>query len=236
MRVYYFIEARWAVEDIARRRLKACRFLDLNDPFELFAADLRNRDLRPNLKARAVNLNEEFGLLCFTEGWHDPLMWSHYGDRHKGMCLGFDVVDSMLTPINYNRKRLKVSLAEWNAARADNPLLRTKSARWVYEKEQRLIVPLEDLCREDGLLFRRFDPGLKLVQVIAGPRCCVEFLSEIKDKVAILPTRPELIKARLAFRTFRVVADERGIGNLAAWQACGDNCSQRKFHGPRTQP
>jgi hypothetical protein len=24
-------------------------------------------------------------------------MWSHYGDRHKGICLGFDVPDNEFT-------------------------------------------------------------------------------------------------------------------------------------------
>ena len=29
------------------------------------------------------------------------LMWSHYGDRHKGICLGFDVADELTRPVEY---------------------------------------------------------------------------------------------------------------------------------------
>jgi hypothetical protein len=28
--------------------------------------------------------------------WHNPLLWSHYADRHRGMALGFDTDDAIL--------------------------------------------------------------------------------------------------------------------------------------------
>ena len=26
------------------------------------------------------------GMLCFSKGWHNPVQWSHYTDKHKGIC------------------------------------------------------------------------------------------------------------------------------------------------------
>jgi hypothetical protein len=32
-----------------------------------------------------------FAITCFGERWDDHLMWSHYADNHKGLCLAFDM-------------------------------------------------------------------------------------------------------------------------------------------------
>ncbi len=41
------------------------------------------------------NSNREYrdgtGVLCLTPYNNNLLMWSHYGDEHKGICLGFDI-------------------------------------------------------------------------------------------------------------------------------------------------
>ena len=37
VRAYYFTEAQWAYQNLRGKRLKISRFLELNDPFELFA-------------------------------------------------------------------------------------------------------------------------------------------------------------------------------------------------------
>lgn len=33
--------------------------------------------------------NDRFGVLSLSEIWDNILMWSHYGDFHKGICVGF---------------------------------------------------------------------------------------------------------------------------------------------------
>jgi hypothetical protein len=201
-RVYFFVETKWGVDNIRRERLKVCRFFDLNDPFELIAADQRDKALRKKLKEWAKKLNEAEGLLCFTRSWQNPLMWSHYGDRHRGICLGFDVGEHILKPINYEPERL--SLGRWSEAGfADLPtdlryaLLTTKFERWAYEEERRVILPLRDLLQEGPLFFKRFDDDLKLVEVIAGARCCVGWKRPIEDAVESLPIRPRLVRLGL---------------------------------------
>ena len=37
----------------------------------------------------------------FYQFWHNPVQWTHYADRHKGLCLGFYVPDEYLVKINY---------------------------------------------------------------------------------------------------------------------------------------
>ena len=37
-------------------------------------------------------------VLCFTDSPSNMLMWSHYADSHKGICLEFDTEKNELTP------------------------------------------------------------------------------------------------------------------------------------------
>jgi hypothetical protein len=230
MKLYFFVEAKWAVDNIDNKRLKVCRFLDLNDPFELFAGE-QHKPLRKKMKGWATQLNKQVGLLCFSESWKNPLMWSHYGDRHKGICLAFDVGGTVET--KYYHRRLALG-NEWShaSAAADLPkglmqvLLTAKFNGWQYEKERRLILPLEGLNTDKGLFFKCFDDALKLVEVIAGPRCCVKWKPRIEDAVKKLPVTPRLVKARLAFMGFNVVTQKldgspaEGFNSDRYWAEC----------------
>ena len=69
---------------------KISRFCDLNDPFELIPFDLSNEDQRDALIHTRKELSD-VGLLCFSFKWLNPLLWAHYADKHKEICLGFDL-------------------------------------------------------------------------------------------------------------------------------------------------
>lgn len=42
--------------------------------------------------ARFHHLRCRLRILCLTEDSLNPVMWAHYGDEHRGVCLGFDRV------------------------------------------------------------------------------------------------------------------------------------------------
>jgi hypothetical protein len=231
MRVYYFVESKWAVENVSKRRLKTCRFLDLNDPFELLSGGLVDRALRKKVKGWAGKLNEQFGLICFSASWRNPLMWSHYCERHKGICLGFEAQGDLLRPIAYNRRRIQ--LAQWKDENSVNPpaklkecLLYTKFIDWKYEDERRVVLPFKRLKKHGDLYFKPFDDTLKLVEVIAGHKCCVGWKPIIERAVIGLQSapKPKLIKARLAFKKFEVVTQQRGFEDSNVWETCGNSC------------
>lgn len=233
MRVYYFVESKWAVENICKQRLKICRFFDLNDPFELLGGGLIDKGLRKKVKGWAKKLNERSGLLCFSASWKNPLMWSHYGERHKGICLGFEVQGDLLRSIAYKRSRIQ--LAQWKDENSVNPpaklkemFLCTKFIDWKYEDERRVVLPIKSLTKDGDLYFKPFDDTLKLVEVIAGHRCCVGWKPIIERAVNGLQSTPKLklTKARLAFRKFEVVTQRWGFDASNAWEQCGDSCSK----------
>ena len=86
--------------------MKVARFSDRNDPFELLAVSFRERQTRQATKDFKTDLNTRTGLLCFSANWTDPVLWSHYGDRHRGVCLGFDLRRKLLQRVLYEDKRL----------------------------------------------------------------------------------------------------------------------------------
>jgi hypothetical protein len=104
----------------------------------------------PNLIDRAYehSVQEKLktcGISCFSTDGNNQLMWAHYADKHKGICLGFsnfeqpfvnakiDVIGTMnygkFPKVNYCANKIK-GLAR---------IFLTKSIDWKYEKEVRLL-------------------------------------------------------------------------------------------------
>lgn len=74
---------------------KTIRFTNphyFNDPFELSAGchPLSNVDLMG--VDRECNIDRNIVVLCLTRNPLNSLMWAHYGDSHRGVVVGFDVV------------------------------------------------------------------------------------------------------------------------------------------------
>jgi hypothetical protein len=205
-RVYHFLSAVHGLDDLHRRRLKIARLDELNDPFELWAIAQPDRRVREALKATKLQMSKDCGVLCFSLDWHNPLLWSHYADKHHGVALGFDVEERILMPVFYRKTRpvlreLNMQVANW--------LLFTKFVDWRYEQESRIFATLKDRDTETGLYFCDFGPQLVLREVIAGPLCEVSLqaLRNAAGSSSVIKFR----KARLGFKTFRVVTDQRGF-------------------------
>lgn len=120
---------------------------------------------------RELLLRYDKGIVSLAERANCPLMWSHYGDQHHGVCIGYSVpsdVHDDLHKVKYGGKRLvdasKV-LAILDGDRSarrhvDEAVLLRKAASWRYEREWRLI-------GQRGLR----DSPLELEEVIFGMRC-----------------------------------------------------------------
>ena len=210
MRVYHFLPAVHALEDIRKKRIKISEIDQLNDPFELWCVSQDDQQLRPALRKYKKEMGERFGLICFCKHWHNPLLWSHYADKHRGVCLGFDVDDGGLKAVNYvaERSSLQMPLTK----ETTDELLFTKYRDWHYEEELRHWFDLDE--REDGHYFYPFDGLIQLREVIVGP-LCTEPRDRIDEALKGHPKGISVIKARLAFRTFRVVKNLQGFSSTS---------------------
>lgn len=196
MRVYHLTNAQHALSNIALRRIKISRIADLNDPFELAGADFGEFP-RNYLKDE---LGKDKGILCFSKSWEDPLLWSHYADKHRGVCLGFDVQDDYLTPVIYTATFPKFERTDEGV----NALLRRKFIGWEYENELRWFHMLDHNNAESGLYFYSFSPEFSLREVILGPRC--EFpVKKIRELLSNYASKVSVIKSCISHTEFKVV-------------------------------
>ena len=148
MRVYHFVPADYGLQDIEKRHLKIALLDELNDPFEWLAAETSDKDKRRAIQKTKDEQARVRGLLCFSLDWRNPVMWSHYSDRHRGLCLGFDVDDKYCHIIEYRAQRLSSdwmggALSAEEKERHMKQFLYTKFSHWKYEKEVRIFVDLK---------------------------------------------------------------------------------------------
>ena len=86
-------------------------------------------------------------------------------------------------------------------------LLYTKFEAWKYENEYRVAARLVEA--DNGMFFRDFDDHISLHRVVVGARCSAK-RKEIDAAVRPYGPAVEVIKARLAFRSFNVVRNKAG--------------------------
>lgn len=103
------------------------------------------RDINNPEKHKEFNKSERdrYLISCFSELNDEVLMWSHYGAKHSGVCIGFNFPYSyddkfIICPMKYVQE-LKPLDGQCSLARVILYWLTTKSKRWAYEKEFRAI-------------------------------------------------------------------------------------------------
>ncbi len=146
----------------------------------------------------------EKGIVSFAEQDDCPLMWSHYGDQHRGICLGYSVPERATKDVHkvaYDGDRL-VKASEVGAmldgddearSRVDAAVMLRKAERWSYEQEWRLIG-------------RRGTEGspLELEEIIFGMKC----MESVKYTVM------KALEDRGGSVEFHQMREERGTFNL----------------------
>lgn len=152
------------------------------------------------------------GLLCFSRNWHNPVLWSHYAECHAGMCLGFDAPDDHIHRVAYARRRVVVEFEKLKTHAIDKAaimkFLFTKYSHWKYEAEARMFINLQGCIFEGGLYFQPWADKLRLTTVMVGARSTVT-PADVSDALGGLALGVDVVKARLAFKSFRVVRQNR---------------------------
>lgn len=121
------------------------------DPRREFLA--RNVDtVRPNSQADVDRIAQgwrrsvdRLGMVSLSGKPNSPLLWSHYADKHRGICLKFktDVPEAPFFS-DARRIRYRLNLPDFDIDSVDREeqiasLLLTKGSAWRYEAEWRLI-------------------------------------------------------------------------------------------------
>ncbi len=105
-------------------------------------------------------------IACFSETYDSLLMWSHYADYHRGICLEYSFEDikklGSFYPIIYTDKfENLVNYVDIKGGKIDNGAIRlflNKSKEWSYEKEWRIIDCLSENGAENGRVLKELKP------------------------------------------------------------------------------
>jgi hypothetical protein len=150
----------------------------LNDPFDFdFSTDLPKRYLRFLGGFPIPNIRERFGVFSSSKKNDDILMWSHYGDGHRGICLGYQASDIVSAipesfkgvifagEVHYSSSKPSFNYLWWLAPFSYGPFLIetylmdclfTKYKEWSYEKEFRFaLLPFSPLGKDWRILNKK---------------------------------------------------------------------------------
>jgi Protein of unknown function (DUF2971) len=86
-------------------------------------------------------IHERFRVLCLSAKPDSVVMWSHYADKHRGICLEFSTDNEEFSgayKVEYCQKYPSYNLTDQSLEHNLLPLV-TKSAEWSYECEYRVI-------------------------------------------------------------------------------------------------
>ncbi|HWZ23397.1 MAG TPA: tetratricopeptide repeat protein [Cytophagaceae bacterium] len=128
----------YTIESIINGYLYFSTLKDLNDPLDLPIFQMQKNVLLRH----ALYDNKDFKIFCSSLNGNNSLMWSHYAESHKGICIGYKI-SSLPLDIGWNIIDYKQPSVRSNEVVQEegilNPGLFSKLHDWSYEEELRLI-------------------------------------------------------------------------------------------------
>lgn len=186
--LYKFLDATAALKTIEEGYFKVSQFLELNDPFEGIGAigfdgipEQNIAKIKSKIQTWSREWNDEYGLISFSENPHDPVLWGHYADKHRGVAI--EVMDSnsaTLNPVAYDKTRIQLNPEKivkdypqrdeyWDGVIQE--ILKRKAKSWDYEKESRYILPLDQCAKVNGGMYFWKIPDNYITRIILGINC-----------------------------------------------------------------
>jgi hypothetical protein len=184
MRKLYKYYSNLDLIDFTNPSFKLASAHTLNDPFERIVArelldycecliDKTDRSylMFKRILGRNASIEKSYdtllkfcGVVSLSETQHNLLMWAHYANQHRGICIGYksNVLENVIFPefekipltktplkVNYDSKKVCDYRFELNFNNQNDfiksvltKVLTTKGDDWIYEKEHRLIIPI----------------------------------------------------------------------------------------------
>ena len=178
--LYKYMSAKHLIENLQKNWIKVTTDKDVNDPFEFAPFSYEGDIQKETLKRCRDKLVANNGIISFVKKWDHPLMWSHYADNHRGVCLGYEVLKwgniddviysdgNMLLPAVFENNDQQLPMQYQD-------LMLTKSSEWRYEEEVRHVVSLKECCQKDvadrPFYFYKTQTKYRLSEITLGMNC-----------------------------------------------------------------
>jgi hypothetical protein len=138
---------------IAEGYLYCAAFGSLNDPMEgLFSTSrtVRESDNHRAIRASIRENKANIGMCSFSEVHDHELMWAHYADQFRGICISYSLSkllkglpkDVHFVRMFYNETEPTIHRTSDDPGHLAKMVLSYKSYKWLYEREWRMFAPL----------------------------------------------------------------------------------------------
>jgi hypothetical protein len=177
--------------DAANRELQNAEYYATDPEYECGVDEAECRFLTSRIKSELLESYDK-GICCFAITCVNSLLWSHYGDQHNGICIGYSPERKPkpdLHKVGYGGSRtvetslIAKALLRDNAKAKeilDRKILLRKAPPWRYEREWRLL-------GNRGI----HESVLALKDITFGPRCPYAIVHSV---IAALSAREDKIK------------------------------------------
>jgi len=155
------------IDILVNERFYAASYKDLNDIMEGLYIDL---GLKPEVSREIKSSKENYKICSFSKINNDSLLWAHYADGCKGVCIGCKITDLNVSIGNVEYKGLAVIENCFQTNITAIEILLHKEETWKYEKEVRVLT-------NNGEKYVK----VKIKEIIFGKRITPERKKLIKD-------------------------------------------------------
>ena len=140
------------------------------------------------------------GVLCLAEVHNDILMWSHYADCHRGICLIYETDSEFFAhafPVRYQRDRPRTNPISQSTDEMLVNAIYTKSLAWAYEREWRI------LHYQQGVGERQ-SPVSALKAIVLGVSMSGTDRRLVESWVRASPAKPQVLRASISSTEFSI--------------------------------
>jgi hypothetical protein len=178
-------------EKAAHSELANIAYHATNPEYEVSEEEAERRLLTSDIQRELLKQYDR-GVCCFSAAVDNPLLWSHYGDQHRGLCIGYGLnrtPSPQLRKVVYGGSRTVATSLIAKALLENDPeaqelldrdVLLRKAPPWRYEREWRLL-------GNRGVQ----DSALELKDVTFGLRCPVALQHAV---ITALESREEEVR------------------------------------------
>jgi hypothetical protein len=190
----------WIADIFLNKRFYAPKYSELNDPNEGYFYSLPETDKR--LLEEIHEGKEQWRILSFSKKRDDVLLWAHYADKFKGICIKvvIEPCGDEVVLVNYDNFPLifRNEAAKWTAAWSEM-VFQEKAKPWKYEKEIRILTKNEYVT---GPI------GIKIEEVYFGVRIDPQHRRMLRH---MIPVNIKCYDTRISEKTNKVVLGPRHV-------------------------
>lgn len=184
--------------DVLDRELRAIEegyiwaspYMDMNDPMEGVFGALGHKDEEKRRVVEQLRWRKErTGICCFSETPNNELMWAHYADEFRGICIAYDFStlrqnlqsNGAFTRLFYTERPPHLKVANVEFETAVRRILSSKSQKWAYEREWRLFT--------DEMRRIAYHPPKVVTHIYIGSRMPEPIQDEIRTRMRAAKVR-----------------------------------------------